>query len=137
MTEEARLAIDFTGHCRHDIAGAQQRIEHLRSVKPDWFVRPLTEAERARLTGPPAWLEGVLLLTDAHPLGPFDHEIAMEFGIDARCSFLMSVLDKERLDEVREAVELVYETFGTAALVVTWGNDTLRPPLRDYEGLKL
>jgi hypothetical protein len=130
------VAIDFTGHCRLPRPEAQRRIDHLRQAKPAWFQAPLTEEER-RPAGPPAWLDGVLLLTDAHPLGPFDHEIAMEFGMDAQCSFLMSVLDKERLDEVREAVELVYETFGTAALVVTWGNDTLRPPLRDYEGLKL
>ena len=130
------MAIDFSGHCRFNIADAQRRIEYLRGLKPDWFVKPLSAAERARLAGPPAWLEGVLLLTDAAPLGPFGLEIAMEFGIEANSRFLMSVIDKERLDEVREAVEMVYETFGTADLVVTWGNDTIRPPLRQYEGLK-
>jgi hypothetical protein len=115
------LAIDFTGHCGLDIAGAQRLIEHLRSLKPDWFVKPLSEAERARLTGPPSWLEGVLLLTDAGPLGRFGLEIAREFWMEARSRFLMSVIDKERLDEVRDAVEMVYKTFGTRRLVVTWG----------------
>jgi hypothetical protein len=131
------LAIDFTGHCGLGIADAQRRIEHLRRLDRDWFVKPLTDMERAQLSGPPAWLSGVLLLTDAGPLGRFGLEIAREFGIEARSCFLMSVIDKERLEEVRDAVEMVYETFGTAKLVVTWGNDTIRPPLRQYKGLKL
>jgi hypothetical protein len=131
------MAIDFTGHCRLGIVDAQRRIDHLRQVRPDWYRRPPTAAGRAALPRPPAWLDGVLLLSDARALGPFGREIALEFGIDAKCNFLMSVLDKERLDEVRDAVERVYETFGTADLRVTWGNDTPRPPLLDYEGLKL
>jgi hypothetical protein len=85
------LAIDFTGHCGLDIAGAQRLIEHLRSLKP------------------------------AGPLGRFGLEIAREFWMEARSRFLMSVIDKERLDEVRDAVEMVYKTFGTRRLVVTWG----------------
>ncbi len=129
------MAIDFTGHCRLSTADAQRRIDYLRRERPDWFLAPLSKEQRSRLPGP-AWLDGVLLITDAADLGPFGCEIAMEFGMDARCSFLMSVLDKERLDDVREAVERVYEVFGTDDLVVTWGNDTRREPLCAYEGLK-
>lgn len=107
------MAIDFTGHCALPIAKAQKRIAFLRRARPDWF-------------------GGILNLTDAHGLGPFGLEIAAEFGIAAQSRFSLFVLDKERLAEVGRAVEFVYQVFGTDDLVVTWGNDSIRPPERPY-----
>lgn len=40
------------------------------------------------------------------------------------------MLDKERPGAVREAVEAVYQVFGADDLVITWGNDLVRPPER-------
>jgi hypothetical protein len=108
------MAIDFTGHCRLPRAEAQRRIEFARRARPEWYATVVT-------------------LTDALDLGPFGREIAAEFGIEAECKFCLFVLDKERLDEVRDAVEFLYQVFGTDDLVITWGNDTIRPPLRQYE----
>jgi hypothetical protein len=107
------MSIDFTGHCAYPIAETQRRIAFARRTHPEWF-------------------DTILLLYDARDLGRFGLEIAREFGIEAKCCFLMSVNDKEGLDQVRDAVEFVYEVFGTHDLVVTWGNDSVRPPLRHY-----
>jgi hypothetical protein len=132
------MAIDYTGHCRFSPAEAQKRIVHLRSLRPDWFKAPQRPPGLiGRLFGPREWLQGVLLLTDASDPAPFGAEIAAGFGISARSHFLMSVIDKERLDEAREAVELVYEVFGTEDLVITYGNDSVRPPLQSYPGVEL
>jgi hypothetical protein len=112
------VAIDFTGHCRLPVAEAQRRIDYLRRTRPDWF-------------------GGVLHLTDAHDLGPFGAEIAREFGMEARSKFSLHLLNKDWLDAMRDAVEYVYQVFGTADLVITWGNDTIRPPLREYPGVPI
>ena len=37
----------------------------------------------------------------------------------------------------RDAVEFVYEVFGTEKLVITFGNDSVRPPLREYPALAI
>jgi hypothetical protein len=111
-----KVSIDFTGHCAYPIEDAQRRIAFMRRVHPEWF-------------------GGVLHLTDALDLGPFGHDIALEFGIDAKCKFGLYVLNKDWLDSAGEAVEFVYQVFGTDHLVVTYGMDTIRPPLRPYPAM--
>jgi hypothetical protein len=112
------LSIDYMGHCAYSIEDAHTRIAHLRRTRREWY-------------------RDVLQLADAHGLGPFGHEIALEFGIDAKCQFGLYVLNKDRLDEAREAVEYVYEVFGTDYLVITYGTDSIRPPLRPYPPMKV
>jgi hypothetical protein len=112
------MSIDFTGHCRLPQRGAQMRIDFLRQRRPDWF-------------------GGVLHLTDAHGLGPFGHEIALGFGMDARCLFSLHLLNKDWLDQCRDAVEYVYQVFGTDDLVITYGMDSIRPPLAKYVPMAL
>ncbi len=112
------MAIDFTGHCRLSIAEAQRRIDYLKRTRPDWF-------------------GGVLHLTDAEDLGPFGAEIAREFGIEAQSKFSLHLLNKDWLAEMRDAVECVYQVFGTRDLVITWGTDSIRPPLREYEPMTI
>ena len=112
------MAIDFTAHCRLPKVKAQRRIDFARQAHPEWYGTVVT-------------------LTEALDLGPFGRDIATEFGIAAKCKFCLFVLDKERLDQVRDAVEFVYEVFGTDDLVITWGNDTIRPPLRTYEAMRI
>ena len=112
------MAIDFTGHCAYPREEAQRRIAFMRRVHPEWF-------------------GDVLALTDALPLGPFGHEIALEFGIEAKCRFALFVLNKDWLDTVRIAVEYVYEVFGTDDLVVTYGTDSIRPPLKAYPAMQI
>jgi hypothetical protein len=111
------VSIDFTGHCRLSIAEAQRRIDYLKRTRPDWF-------------------GGVLHLSDAH-LGRFSVEIARGFGMDARSVFSLHLLNKDWLDECRAAVEFVYQVFGTRDLVITYGNDSIRPPLREYEPIAI
>jgi hypothetical protein len=65
----------------------------------------------------------------------FGHDIALEFGIDAKCKFELYVLNKDWLDSAGEAVEFVYQVFGTDHLVVTYGMDTIRPPLRPHPAM--
>ena len=112
------MAIDYVGHCRLGEAETRKRIAYLRRQRPEWY--------------------GVVLeLYDATDLGPFGAEIAEEFDIEAQCRFLLHVLDKERLDAVRDAVEFVYRVFGSDNLVVTWANDAIRPPLARYAAMDI
>lgn len=107
------MAIGFTGHCALARGAAQKRIDFLRLKRPDWF-------------------GGVLHLTDAHGLGPFGHEIALGFGIEAKCVFSLFLLNKNWLDQCRDAVEYVYQVFGTDDLVIIYGMDSIRPALAHY-----
>jgi len=110
------MSIDYTGHCAFPKGGAQRRIDYLRRTRPDWY-------------------PDMHNLTDAQDLGRFDAEIAREFGIEALCIFNIFLLNKDWLEESREAVEFVYEVFGTEKLVITYGMDSIRAPLRDYPGV--
>ncbi len=112
------MAIGFTGHCSYPIQEAQRRIAFLRKSRPEWF-------------------GGMMNLTDASDLGPFGHEIALEFGIDAACNFGLFLLNKDWLESTRPAVEYLYEVFGTDHLVVTYGMDSIRPPLRSYSAMQI
>jgi hypothetical protein len=112
------MAISFGAHCRYSKTETQRRIDFMRMAHPEWF-------------------GGVLHLTDALDLGPFGHEIACGFGIDAKSRFGLHVLNHDWLDEVREAVEYVYRVFGTDDLVVTFENDSIRPPLRPYPAMRI
>ncbi|MEJ0013761.1 MAG: hypothetical protein WDM94_14320 [Bauldia sp.] len=111
------MSIDFTGHCRLSITDAQRRIDYMRREHPEWF-------------------GGVLYVSDAH-LGRFDAEIARQFGIDAKSAFSLHLLNKDWLDECREAVEYTYRVFGTTDLVITYGNDSIRAPLRQYQAMPI
>lgn len=109
------MSIDYTGHCAFPKGEAQRRIDYLRRTRPDWY-------------------PDMHNLTDAHDLGPFDAEIARAFGIAAQSVFNIFLLNKDWLEQSREAIEFVYEVFGTRKLVVTYGLDSIRAPLRDYPG---
>jgi len=112
------MSIDYTGHCAFPKGEAQRRIEHLRKARPDWY-------------------PGMHNLTDARDLGRFDAEIAREFGIEAQCTFNIFLLNKDWLESSLGAVEFVYEVFGTEKLVITYGNDSIRKPLREYVAMKI
>ncbi|HEY0854473.1 MAG TPA: hypothetical protein VGD86_06575 [Devosia sp.] len=112
------MAIDYTGHCAFPKGEAQRRIDYLRLTRPDWY-------------------PGMHNLTDARDLGRFDGEIAREFGIEAKCVFNIFLLNKDWLDASRDAVEFVYEVFGTEKLVISYGNDSVRKPMREYVGVKI
>ncbi len=111
------MSLDFGCHCRLPIKEAQRRIDFMRRVHPELF-------------------GGVVHLTDAQ-FGRFDAEIAREFGIDAKSKFSIHLLNNEWLDECREAVEYTYQVFGTTDLVITYGNDSIRQPLRQYEAMAI
>ena len=70
------MSIDFTGHCALRRGAAQKCIDYLCMKRPDWF-------------------GGILFLTDAHGLGPFGHEIALEFRIEAKFVFNLYLLNTE------------------------------------------
>jgi hypothetical protein len=112
------MAIDLFGHCGLSIQDAQRRVRYIRSARPEWF-------------------DTILYLADAADLGPFGHEIALEFGIDARCVFGLFVHDKERLECLSPAVEFIYQVFGTEALVMTYGMDSVCPPSQPYEPMRI
>jgi hypothetical protein len=112
------MSIGYTGHCAFPIGEAQRRIDHLRRTRPDWY-------------------RDMHRLTDADDLGPFGAEIARGFGIEAQCRFNLFLLNKDWLEQSRDAVEFVYEVFGTEALVITYDDDAVRPPLCAYPGLTI
>jgi len=112
------MSISYTGHCAFPKGEAQYRIDHLRRARPDWFI----DMHR---------------LTDASDLGPFGAQIAREFGIEAKCVFGIHLLNKDWLKQSRDAVEFVYEVFGTDTLVITFGNDSVREALRSYPGVEI
>ena len=109
------MAIDYFGHTTREPKDAQARIERARAAHPDWF-------------------DTILLLYDPRPLDkPFDAEISRQFGIEAKCRFMLSVNDKERFGEcLDDALEFLYEIFGTDTLTITHGLDTIRPPRRSH-----
>ena len=112
------MSIDYTAHCAFPKGEAQRRIDYLRAARPDWY-------------------PGMHHLTNAGDLGPFGAEIAREFGIEAQCVFNIFLLNKDWLESSRHAVEFVYEVFGTQKLVITYGNDSIRAPLREYAAMEL
>ena len=114
------MSIDYFGHSSRALADAQKRVAHIRAAHPEWF-------------------DHILLLYDPRPTdGPFAREIAREFGIDAKTRFMLSVNDKERFSDcLREALEYVYEVFGTDSLVITWALDKIHPPLAHHPGLEM
>lgn len=112
------MSIDYTGHCAFPKGEAQRRIDYLRRTRPDWYL-------------------GMHHLTDASDLGPFGAEIARAFGIEAQCIFNIFLLNKDWLDQSREAIEFIYAVFGTGMLVITYGNDSVRKPLREYPAMDI
>jgi hypothetical protein len=111
------MSLDYGCHCRLSIPEAQRRIDFLRRTRPELF-------------------GGVVHITDAS-LGRFDAEIAREFGIEANSKFSIHLLNNAWLDECREALEYTYQVFGTRDLVITYGNDSIREPLREYEPMEI
>jgi hypothetical protein len=107
------VSIDYYGHCSLPIVDAQKRIAFLRRKNPQWF-------------------GGMLDLTDARQLSSSGVEIARGFGIAAQSGFGLYLLDKAWLAEHHAAVEFVYQVFGTDDLVISYGMDSIRPPIQDY-----
>jgi hypothetical protein len=112
------LSISYVAHSANPLRETQRRVDFLKRVRPEWF-------------------GGVLAVSDARKAGKFDRRVAFAFGIDSRCQFSLHVLNKDWLDTVREAIEYVYEVFGTEDLVVTFETDAIRPPLRAYAPMSI
>ena len=113
----APVAIDYTGHSAYPTGETIRRLAHARRAHPEWFDR-------------------ILLLYDPNPpAAPFVLGLSRQFGIEAKCQFLMSVNDKEQLSTVDDAIEFIYQLFGTEKLVITWGMDSVRPPKTAYPGM--
>jgi hypothetical protein len=108
------MAIDYFGHSTRETGDAQRLILRARTEHPEWF-------------------DQILLLYDAKPMkGPFDREIAREFGIEGKSHFMLSVNDKDRFwDCLDDALDYLYRLFGADTLVITHGLDTIRPPPAD------
>jgi len=112
------VSIDYYGHCALPIAKAQKRIAFLRRHNANWF-------------------GGIMELTDARQLSPSGSAIARGFGIEAQSGFGLYLLDKIRLAEHDAAVEFVYQVFGTDDLVISYGMDSIRPPITDYPAMAI
>jgi len=112
------VSIDYYGHCALPIAKAQERIAFLRRQNANWF-------------------GSMMELTDARQLSPSGTEIARGFGIAARSGFGLYLLDRFRFAEHHAAVEFVYKVFGTDDLVISYGMDSIRPPVRDYPAMTI
>jgi len=105
------MAIDYFGHTTRDPKDANALIAKARDAHPEWF-------------------DAILLLYDAKPFKyPFEAEISREFGIAAKCTFMLSVNDKERFPGALDAaLDHLYTLFGPDTLVMTHGFDSVRPP---------
>ena len=112
------MSIDYYGHRALPIAEAQKRIAILRRHNPKWF-------------------GGMMELTDARQLSSSGTEIARGFGIEAQSGFGLYLLDKTWLAEHHAAVEFVYQVFGTDDLVISFGMDTIRPPISAYPAMAI
>lgn len=105
------MSIDYFGHSTRDPADAQRLILRARTEHAEWF-------------------DVILLLYDAKPMtGPFDREIAADFGVvGAKSRFMLSVNDKEQYFEYLDAaLDYLYGLFGADTLVITNGLDKIRP----------
>lgn len=114
------MSIDYFGHSTREVADAQNRVAFARASHPEWF-------------------SDILILYDAHGPGkPFGPEISREFGVEARSWFMLSVNDKDRFSEcLADALEFLYEIFGTDTLTITWGLDMVKPALKSHRGIDL
>jgi len=109
------MSIDYFGHSTRAVEDAQKRIVYARATHPEWF-------------------DGILLLYDAKPPSkPFGREISRDFGVEAKSWFMLSVNDKDRFSEcLADALEFLYEIFGTDTLTITWGLDMIKPALKTH-----
>ncbi len=100
--------ISYHGHSGLSVGETNQRLRDVRGR-----------------TSPEAW--SVLRLADAQALrGRFDLEIARDFGIEALCSFRMSLIDKERAHlHAPQLLERLHQAFSPAELVITWELDSI------------
>lgn len=114
------MSISYYGFCKMPVAEAQRRIAFLRKQKPEWF-------------------DVILLLYDAsRPHEPIGREIASEFIADPQSVFMLAINDKERFSEIlREALEFIYEVFGTDGLVMTHEMELVHAPLRPHPPMKI
>ncbi len=114
------MSIDYFGHSTREVEDAQKRVAYARATHPEWF-------------------DSILILCDARgPTKPFGPEISRNFGIEAKCWFMLSVNDKDRYAEcLADALEFLYEVFGTDTLTISWGLDMIKPPLKPHPGIDL
>jgi hypothetical protein len=114
------VSISYFGLCKLPVPETQRRIAFIRAAYPEWF-------------------DVILLLYDARAAdGPFDRELAREFGIDPRSMFLLAINDKERFSEIlRDALEFIYKVFGTEDLVITHELELLHPPRQAHPPMKI
>ena len=114
------MSISYYGFCKLPVAEAQRRIVFLRKQKPEWF-------------------DVILLLYDASkPHEPVGREVASGFIANPRSVFTLAVNDKEHFSAIlREALEFIYEVFGTGDLVMTHEMELVHPPLRPHLPMKM
>jgi hypothetical protein len=114
------MSISYYGFCKLPVAEAQRRIAFIREQRPAWF-------------------DVILLLYDAHPpQKPFGREIAAQFLADVQSTFALAINDKERFSDIlRDALEFIYEVFGTDDLVITHEMELVHPPRAPHAGLKI
>jgi len=114
------MSIDYFGHSTRAVEDARNRVAYARATHPEWF-------------------DNILLLCDAKPPGkPFGAEISRDFGVEAKSWFMLSVNDKDRFSDcLADALEFLYEIFGTDMLTITWGLDMVKPALKTYPGIDL
>jgi hypothetical protein len=114
------MSIDYFGHSTREVPDAQKRIAYARTTHPEWF-------------------DSTLLLYDATPPGkPFGLETSREFGVEAKSWFMLSVNDKDRYNEcLADALEFLYEVFGTDTLTITWGLDMIKPSIKNHPGMSI
>jgi hypothetical protein len=113
------MSISYFGLCKLPVAQAQRRIGFIREAQPEWY-------------------DVILLLYDARAAdGPFDRELSREFGIDPQSMFMLAINDKERFSDIlRDALEFIYEVFGTDDLVITHEMELLHPPRQPHPPMK-
>jgi hypothetical protein len=107
------MSIEYYGHCA---ASADEANVILRRVEEQFSAD--------------TWL--TLRLFPAKPLaGPFEREIARDFGIEASSRFMLQVIDKEEAyRHLPDTHAALYRAFGTGNLVLTWHLDhVVMPPV--------
>lgn len=73
----------------------------------------------------PAYFPDKFLVSNMRTPNPISHEIALEYGLDAQCIFLVSVNDKGFAASIGDVAKLLKDAFGESETIVLFNNETL------------
>jgi hypothetical protein len=68
-------------------------------------------------------LTAIFLLSDALAVSDIEKRIALEYGFSAITLFLMRLNEKDQVERMEEAENIVKEAFGKENILILWENE--------------